>query len=119
MTASVTLNSCSRTAAAYPAIYESSAAVTGPIDTHSTRPKAVAARYTEAVRKRRIIHGRKPSRTTLEMEVQADRNHMGVVLVFLIDDIFIVGLQFLQPDIAIRAVDGPMVTQHPLEAPAC
>jgi len=50
------------------------------------------------------------------MEVEADRNHVPIIVEALILNVLIFRLNIFQPNISIRAVDGDMVIQKKLEA---
>src|SRR5215207_11034302 len=54
----------------------------------------------------------------LEMKVQAYGNHMAIVVELLIRNILVLRLDFFKPDIAVGAVDRPMMIQEELQAAA-
>lgn len=51
----------------------------------------------------------------LEMEVETDCDHMGVIFILFVHQVVIPGLQIFQPDISVAAVNGPMRVEHPLK----
>ena len=52
------------------------------------------------------------------MEVDADRHHVPVVLKLLIYDVLVLGLDLLQPDVSVGAVDRDMLIEEELQSPA-
>jgi hypothetical protein len=51
----------------------------------------------------------------LEVEIHSDRDHVPVVIELFVDDVLVFGFDFLEPDIAIGAVDGKMFIEKKLE----
>ena len=54
----------------------------------------------------------------LEMKVQTNRDHMAIVVEFLVHNVLVLRLDLLKPDIAIGTVDRPMTIQEELQAAA-
>jgi hypothetical protein len=52
--------------------------------------------------------------TLLEMEVEADRDHVAIILELLVHDVLVSGLNFLQPNVAIRTIDRDMLIEEKL-----